>query len=65
MSQGVYDPTLTEWLQSSAEYIANKPKGQQVDWILFLLDELKSVLAAQDYADLLQALSEAINQRLA
>lgn len=65
MSQGVYDHTLTEWLQSSAEYITNKPKDQQVDWILFLLDELSSLLAAQDYADLLQALNEAIDQRLA
>ena len=65
MSQGVYDPTLTEWLQSSAEYIANKPKGERVDWILFLLNELSSLLSAQDYANLMQALNEAIDQRLA
>ncbi len=37
-----YDHTITEMLQTAAELIGLKPKEEQVQWVLFLLREMKS-----------------------
>lgn len=60
-----YDHTITETLQTVAELIALKPKGEWTAWLLFLLAELKSVLPAQGYTDLLAQLQEEIAGQLA
>jgi hypothetical protein len=65
MTNQPYDPRVTETMQTVAELIALKPKSEWAPWLLFLLDELQSVLPAQGYADLLAQLQEAIAGQLA
>ena len=57
-----YDHTLTEMLQTAAELIGLKPKEEQVQWVLFLLEEMKSLSSKQDYADLLIGIQEGISK---
>ncbi len=57
-----YDHTLTEMLQTAAELIGLKPKEEQVQWVLFLLEEMKSLSPKQDYADLLIGIQEGISK---
>ena len=57
-----YDHTITEMLQTAAELIGLKPKEEQVQWVLFLLGEMKSFLSKQDYADLLTGIQEGISK---
>ncbi len=64
MSNIPYDPKITETLQTVAELITLKPETEWSAWVLFLLTEMKSVLPAQSYADLLAQLQEAIAGQL-
>jgi len=57
-----YDHTITEMLQTAAELIGLKPKEEQVQWVLFLLQEMKSFLTKQDYKDLLTGIQEGITK---
>ncbi len=57
-----YDHTITEMLQTAAELIGLKPKEEQVQWVLFLLEEMKSLSSKQDYADLLIGIQEGISK---
>ena len=57
-----YDHTITEMLQTAAELIGLKPKEEQVQWVLFLLEEMKSLSSKQDYADLLTGIQEGISK---
>jgi len=57
-----YDHTITEMLQTAAELIGLKPKEEQVQWVLFLVEEMKSLSSKQDYADLLIGIQEGINK---
>ena len=57
-----YDHTITEMLQTAAELIGLKPKEEQVQWVLFLLGEMKSFLSKQDYADLLIGIQEGLGK---
>lgn len=57
-----YDHTITEMLQTAAELIGLKPKEEQVQWVLFLLGEMKSFLSKQDYADLLTGIQKGISK---
>jgi len=57
-----YDHTITEMLQTAAELIGLKPKEEQVQWVLFLLGEMKSFLSKQDYADLLTGIQEGVSK---
>ena len=57
-----YDHTITEMLQTAAELIGLKPKEEQVQWVLFLLEEMKSFLPKQDYTDLLTGIQEGITK---
>lgn len=65
MTTNLYDPTITETLQTVAELIALKPKDQWAAWILFLLEELQGVMPAQGYASLLAQLQEEVARQLA
>lgn len=57
-----YDHTITEMLQTAAELIGLKPKEEQVQWVLFLLEEMKSLSSKQDYADLLIGIQEGLSK---
>ena len=57
-----YDHTLTEMLQTAAELIGLKPKEEQVQWVLFLLEEMKSLSRKKDYTDLLISNQESISK---
>jgi hypothetical protein len=65
MSKTPYDPTITDMLQTAAELIALKPTQEHSQWLLFLLEELKSMLSKQGYVDLLIALQEETGSQLA
>lgn len=60
-----YDHTITGMLQTAAELITLKPKGDWPSWVMFLLTELQSITPAQSYADLLAQLQEGIDGQLA
>jgi len=65
MTNQPYDSKITEMLQTVAELITLKPKGEWTPWMLFLLSEMKSILPPQSYTDLLAQLEEAIAGQLA
>jgi len=65
MTNPPYDHTITEMLQTAAELITLKPKSEWMPWVLFLLSEMKSVMPAASYADLLAQLQETIAGQLA
>ena len=65
MTSQPYDHTITEMLQTAAELITLKPKGEWPSWVLFLLTEIKSITPVQSYADLLAQLQEGIAGQLA
>ena len=57
-----YDHTITEMLQTAAELIGLKPKEEQVQWVLFLLEEMKSLSSKQAYTDFLAGIQEGISK---
>ena len=64
MSQ-LYDPDLTQWLQLSGEYIAKvRPAEERIDWIMFLLAEIKAFLSADEYAALLSGFQSAVDSEM-
>lgn len=65
MTTKLYDPTITETLQTVAELIALKPKDEWASWILFLLNEMQAMTPAQGYAGLLAQLQEELARQLA
>lgn len=65
MTDQPYDHTITEMLQTAAELITLKPKGDWTSWVLFLLSEIQSITPAQSYVDLLAQVQEAITGQLA
>lgn len=65
MTTQPYDRTITEMLQTAAELITLKPKGDWPSWVMFLPTESQSVTPAQRYADLLAQLREGIAGQLA
>ena len=65
MTTAPYDHTITEMLQTAAELITLKPKDEWPPWVMFLLSEMKSIMPAQGYADLLAQVQEAIAGQLA
>lgn len=65
MTNQPYDPKITETMQTVAELIALKPRSEWTAWVIFLLDELKTVVPADGYADLLAQLQEEIARQLA
>jgi hypothetical protein len=60
-----YDHTLTEMLQTAAELIVLKPKEEQVQWVLFLLSEMKALLPPERHTELLTAIYEDLGRQLA
>jgi hypothetical protein len=52
-------------LQTAAELITLKPKGEWTSWVMFLLTEIQSITPAQSYTDLLAQLQEGIAGQLA
>lgn len=60
-----YDHTITEMLQTAAELIGLKPKAEQPLWVLFLLNELKSMTPQRQYTAILTAVQEEIARQLA
>ena len=61
----LYDPDLTQWLQLSGEYIATiRPADERVDWVLFLLAEIKVQLPPEEYVELLGELATAVRSNL-
>lgn len=65
MTTTLYDPTITETLQTVAELIALKPKDEWAVWIQFLLNEMRAMVPAQGYAGLLAQLQEELARQLA
>lgn len=65
MATQPYDHTITEMLQTAAELVTLKPKGEWAPWVMFLLSEMKSIMPAQSYTDLLAQVQEAIAGQLA
>jgi hypothetical protein len=65
MTHQLYDPKITETLQTVAELIALKPQSEWPAWLMFLLAELKTVVPAGSYADLLAQLQDEIARQLA
>lgn len=65
MPSPVYDPTLTDSLQTTGELIALKPDtSERIAWIIFLLDELSTMMPQQRYLDLLVGVQDHIGQHL-
>ena len=65
MTKVPYDPAITDHLQLAAELIALKPSGsEQVEWVVFLLTEMESMLKPDAYAALLTQLQERMASRL-
>lgn len=57
----LYDPDLTQWLQLSGEYIGRvRPADERVDWILFLFEQIKPFVSAEEYQALLDSVQTAL-----
>ena len=57
----LYDPDLTQWLQLSGEYIGRvRPAAERVDWILFLFEQIKPFVSAEEYQALLDDVQTAL-----
>lgn len=65
MTNAPYDPTLTQWLQNSAEYLGLKPKAERIEWLVFLLKETESSVSKPDYDGLLSDLQKKLAARIA
>ena len=65
MTNQPYDAKITETMQTVAELIVLKPKNEWMPWMQFLLNELKSVMPSQGYADLLAQIQEETARQLA
>jgi len=61
MKPPYYDSDLIQTLQLSGEYIgrSNQPE-QRADWVLFLIDEIKSLLPEDEYVTLLNQLNSKV-----
>lgn len=59
MKPPYYEPDLIQWLQLSGEVIGNMDDHPQLraDWILFLVDEVKGFVSAEEYQAILEKLS--------
>lgn len=62
MKPPFYDSDLIQWLQLSGEIIGRMDDHAEsrADWILFLIDEVKGFIAADEYAAMLAQLDDAI-----
>ena len=61
MKPPFYDNDLIQTLQLSGEYIGRSDQVEKrADWILFLLDEVKAFISADEYAAMLEQLSSAV-----
>jgi hypothetical protein len=62
MKPPFYEKDLVQWLQLSGEYIGRMDDHPQkrADWILFLLDEVKGFISADEYSAMLEQLSSAV-----
>ena len=59
--RNLYDPELTQWLQLSGEYIGRvRPAAERVDWILFLFEQIKPFVSAEEYQALLDDVQTAL-----
>lgn len=59
--RNLYDPDLTQWLQLSGEYIGRvRPADERVDWILFLFEQIKPFVSAEEYQALLDSVQTAL-----
>ena len=63
MEPPFYEKDLVQWLQLSGEYIGRMDDhpDNRPDWILFLVDEVKGFISADEYAALLAQLSSAVS----
>ncbi len=59
MNPPYYEPDLIQWLQLSGEVIGNMDDHPQLraDWILFLVDEVKGFVSAEEYQAILEKLT--------
>ena len=61
MKPPFYDNDLIQSLQISGEYIGRSDQAdKRADWILFLLDEVKGFISAEEYVAMLEQLSSAV-----
>ncbi len=64
MSESLYDPELTPLLQMSGEHIGQYPTAEErLAWTMFLLDEVKQFLSADEYADYLRGIKREVEAR--
>ena len=61
-----YDNQLIQWLQLSGEYIGGRHAADdRAGWILFLLEQVKPFVTAEEYTALLNELQQRITAELA
>jgi hypothetical protein len=62
MKPPFYEKDLIQWLQLSGETIGRMDDHPQLraDWILFLVDEVKEFLSAEEYQEMLAQLNDAL-----
>jgi hypothetical protein len=60
-----YDSDLIQLLQLSGEYIGrlDDHSRQRADWILFLVDEIKGFISADEYAAMLAQLTSSLSDK--
>ena len=62
----LYDVEVTPLLQNAGEYLGRGvPAEQRVAWMMFLLDQIKPFLTAEEFAAFVAELREALAQHVA
>ncbi len=60
----LYDPDLTQWLQLSGEYIGHvRPAGERSAWVMFLFEQIKPFLSAEEYQALVSEVGQALERQ--
>ncbi len=63
MKPPYYDNDLIQTLQLSGEYIGQSDHPENhADWVLFLVDEIKSQVKEEEYAAMLQKLNSSVSK---
>jgi hypothetical protein len=62
----LYDAEVTPLLQNAGEYIGRGvPADKRVDWMLFLIDQIKPFLTEAEFADFVREFREALGKQVA
>ena len=62
----LYDVEVTPLLQNAGEYIGRGvPAEQRVDWMMFLIDQIKPFLTEAEFAAFVHEFREALDRHVA